>query len=108
LPLIPLPRPYGSHEFEVAYYAALNGKPLEIGISRTLPQSMNALTALYYSSAEFKGLRPSTARVDIVRLGWRHVIKGKIAVKQNKTGAEVTIQLFKSFMPRSIIVRATV
>jgi integrase len=32
-------------------------------------------------------------RGDFVRLGWRHVIKGKIAVKQNKTGAEVTIPI---------------
>jgi len=63
LPLIPLPRPYGSHEFEVAYYAALENKPIEIGISRTLPKSINALIAIYYASAEFKGLKPSTARV---------------------------------------------
>jgi integrase len=32
-------------------------------------------------------------RGDLVRLGWRHVIKGKIEVKQNKTGAEVSIPL---------------
>jgi hypothetical protein len=63
LPLISLPRPYGSHEFEVAYYAALENKPIEIGISRTLPKSINALIAIYYASPEFKGLKPSTARV---------------------------------------------
>jgi hypothetical protein len=63
LPEIPLPGPYGGHDFLVTYYAALAGKPLEIGISRTIPRSMNALVAAYYSSAEFKGLRPSTVRV---------------------------------------------
>jgi integrase len=62
-PRIPLPGPYGSPEFLVAYYAALAGKPVEIGASRTIPRSMNALVAIYYSSADFKSLRPSTARV---------------------------------------------
>jgi integrase len=32
-------------------------------------------------------------RGDLVRLGWRHVVKGAIAVKQNKTGTEVTIPI---------------
>jgi hypothetical protein len=62
-PRIPLPGPYGGPEFLVAYYAALAGKPLEIGMERTIPRSMNALVAAYYVSADFKGLRPSTARV---------------------------------------------
>lgn len=62
-PRIPLPGPYGGLEFLVAYYAALAGKPHEIGASRTIPRSMNALVAAYYSSAGFKSLRPSTARV---------------------------------------------
>lgn len=55
--------PYGSHEFEVAYFAAIAGKPAEIGAARTIPRSMNALIVAYYASAEFKGLQPSTARV---------------------------------------------
>ena len=206
LPRIPLPGPYGGPEFLIAYYAALHGKPVEIGISRTIPRSMNALIASYYASAEFKGLRPSTARVyrnilerfretygdhdaagmkasnvrklmtekaatpdaanrllgilsilmefaiaagwrddnpaigikrlkhrgigfvtwaetdiaayrnhyalgtrerlvlelalgtaqrrgDLVRLGWRHVINGTVAIRQNKTGAEVTVPI---------------
>lgn len=62
-PLIPLPPPLGSPEFLVAYYAALAGKPHEIGASRTIQRSMNALVAAYYSSADFRALRPSTARV---------------------------------------------
>jgi len=187
-----------------AYYAALAGKPLEIGASKTIPRSIGALIVAYYQSADFRGLRPVTARTyrnilerfreaygdhdaagmkavnvravmadkaatpdaanrllnlisilmeqaislgwrddnpafgvkrlkhygtgfatwgeadiqtyrnfyplgtrerlvlelaigtaqrrgDLVRLGWRHVIKGAIAVKQNKTGAEVTV-----------------
>ena len=62
-PRIVLPGPYGSPEFLAAYYAALAGSPSEIGSSRTIPRSMNALVAIYYSSADFKSLRPSTARV---------------------------------------------
>jgi integrase len=185
---------------------SLHGKAMEIGISRTIPRSMNALVAAYYASAAFKGLRPTTARVyrnilerfresygdhdaagmkarhvrelmtekaatpdaanrllgmisilmelaiasgwrddnpafgvkrlkhrgsgfatwaeadiatyrnhyaigtrerlvlelaigtahrrgDLVRLGWRHVVKGAIALKQNKTGASVTVPI---------------
>ena len=30
-----------------------------------------------------------------MRLGWRHVVKDKISIKQNKTGAEVTIPIFQ-------------
>jgi integrase len=63
LPRFPLPGPYGGADFLIAYYAALHSKPQEIGISRTIPRSMNALVASYYASADFKGLRPSTARV---------------------------------------------
>jgi integrase len=61
-PRIPLPGPYGGPEFLVAYYAALGGKPYEIGSSRTIPRSINALVAIYYASPEFKRLRPATAR----------------------------------------------
>ncbi|MFZ0494990.1 MAG: tyrosine-type recombinase/integrase [Methylocella sp.] len=62
-PRIPLPGPYGAQEFLVAYYAALAGNPDEIGSSRTIPRSMNALVVSYYASAGFKSLRPTTARV---------------------------------------------
>jgi hypothetical protein len=62
-PRVPLPGPYGGPEFLVAYYAALAGKPYEIGSSRAIPRSMNALIAFYYASPDFKKLRPSTAKV---------------------------------------------
>jgi hypothetical protein len=62
-PRIPLPGPYGSPEFIGAYYAALSGKPYEIGSSRTIPRSINALIAIYYASPNFKKLRPITAKV---------------------------------------------
>jgi hypothetical protein len=55
-----LPGTFGSHEFEVAYFAAIAAKPAEIGVSRT-PRSMNALIVAYYAAAEFKGLRASTS-----------------------------------------------
>jgi integrase len=60
---VALPGPYGGPEFLVAYYAALHDKPLEIGASRTIPRSMNALIAAYYTSADFKALRPSSAKL---------------------------------------------
>ncbi len=44
-------------------YAAIKRKPPEIGAARTIPRSMNALIVAYYGSADFKGLKPSTARV---------------------------------------------
>jgi integrase len=62
-PPVSLPGPYGSPEFLVAYHAAMAGSPVEIGASRTIPRSMNSLIAMYYSSADFKNLRPTTARV---------------------------------------------
>jgi hypothetical protein len=34
-------------------------------------------------------------RGDLVRLGWRHVINGAIAVKQSKTGAEIKIPIVR-------------
>jgi hypothetical protein len=68
-PRIPLPGPYGGPEFLVAYYAALGGRRDEIGSSRTVPRSMNALVAAYYASPDFKSLRPSTAR------GYRNILE---------------------------------
>jgi hypothetical protein len=62
-PRIPLPGPYGSPEFIGAYYAALSGKPYEIGSSRTIPRSMNALIAIYYASPNFKKLSPKSSTI---------------------------------------------
>ena len=58
-----LPGLPGSAEFMNAYQDALKGTPQEIGASQTIPRSINALVAAYYASADFKALRPSTARV---------------------------------------------
>jgi integrase len=34
-------------------------------------------------------------RGDLVRLGWRHVVKGAIALRQSKTGAPVTVPIVR-------------
>jgi integrase len=62
-PSVPLPGLYGSVEFIAAYQAAMAAKPPPIGAARTIAGSMNAVIVSYYQSAEFKGLRASTARV---------------------------------------------
>jgi integrase len=54
---IPLPGLPGSEEFMAAYAAALAGLPehlVEIGSSRTLPGTINALVVNYYSSSEWQ------------------------------------------------------
>ena len=40
-------------------------------------------------------INTASRRGDLVRLGWRHVVRDKISIKQNKTGAEVTIPIFQ-------------
>ena len=62
-PRLSLPGPYGGPAFLAAYQAAAEGRPKPVGASRTVPGSINALVVSYYQSAEFKSLRPSTARV---------------------------------------------
>lgn len=54
---IPLPGQPGSEEFMAAYGLALGAVPdqlVEIGASRTLPGSINALVVDYYRSAEWQ------------------------------------------------------
>lgn len=46
-------------------------------------------------------------RGDLVRLGWRYVVNGAIMVKQTKTGAPVTVPIFRNFTPHSTFVRGT-
>jgi integrase len=63
---IPLPGLFGSEEFMVAYRTALMGssaagKP-EIGASRTLPGTINALVVSYYRSDVWRGLEPETRK----------------------------------------------
>jgi integrase len=61
---IPLPWLPGSEEFMVAYGMALAAIPAqrEIGASRTLPGSINALVVDYYRSAEWHGLAEDTRK----------------------------------------------
>ena len=55
---IPLPGLPGSEEFMAAYAAALAGLPdVEIGASRTLPGTINALVVSYYGSDEWHDAR---------------------------------------------------
>jgi len=57
----PLPGLPWSPEFMAAYEAAIAGDaPEVIGSKRTLPGTISALIVSYYSSAEFKTLRPVT------------------------------------------------
>jgi hypothetical protein len=50
---MPLPGLPGSEEFMAAYAAALAGLPhVEIGASRTLPGTINALVVNYYGSED--------------------------------------------------------
>jgi hypothetical protein len=62
-PSVPLPGLYGSVEFIAAYQAAIAAIPPPIGAARTIAGSINAVIVSYYQSAEFKGLRATTARV---------------------------------------------
>jgi integrase len=67
---IPLPGLPGSDEFMAAYAMALaaQSSPSEIGASRTLPESIDALVVAYYRSAEWAELadRTRTARRNII------------------------------------------
>jgi hypothetical protein len=61
-----LPGEPGSEEFMVAYAAALAGLPdqpaVEIGASRTLPGTINALVVAYYKSDKWHGLGEETQK----------------------------------------------
>jgi site-specific recombinase XerD len=62
---IPLPGLPGSEEFMAAYSAALAGMPdhqSEIGASRTVPGTINALVVAYYKSSEWQGLSEETRK----------------------------------------------
>ena len=51
---------FGSEEWWTWYSTADNAKPVEIGASRTIPGSLNAVVVAYYGSADFKRLAPVT------------------------------------------------
>jgi integrase len=60
---IPLPGLPGSEEFMAAYAAALAGLSIiEIGASRTLPGTINALAVTYYGSVDWQKLAPDTKK----------------------------------------------
>jgi integrase len=62
---IPLPGLPGSEEFMAAYQAALTSletEQVEIGASRTLPGTIDALVVAYYRSAEWNNLSRSTKK----------------------------------------------
>ena len=60
---MPLPGLPGSEEFMAAYAAALAGLPhVEIGASRTLPGTINALVVNYYGSDDWQKLAVDTKK----------------------------------------------
>jgi hypothetical protein len=60
---MPLPGLPGSEEFMAAYAAALAGLPhVEIGASRTLPGTINALVVNYYRSDDWQKLAADTKK----------------------------------------------
>jgi integrase len=61
-PAIPLPGLPGSDAFMATYALALNSlpEPVEIGASRTLPGTIDALVVAYYRSTEWSQLNPAT------------------------------------------------
>src|SRR5262245_25294657 len=61
---IPLPGLPGSEEFMTAYALALGGLPqtVDVGESRTLPGTINALVVAYYKSEEWQKLANDTQK----------------------------------------------
>jgi integrase len=60
---VPLPGLPRSTEFMDAYTAALAGQPLPIGQSRVAAGSIRAVSASYYTSANFLEMKPRSQRV---------------------------------------------
>lgn len=52
--------PFGSPEWQEWYLAALKGESREVGAERTTPGTFDALIVAYFSSSDWKSLRPST------------------------------------------------
>jgi hypothetical protein len=89
---VPLPGPVSSSEFLEAYGAALAAEPtrVEVGASRTVAGSIDAMTVGYLGSADFARLAPASqqkyrrileelrrqyGRLGIATLERRHVLK---------------------------------
>jgi integrase len=62
----PLPGAYNSPEFLEAYWLLRNQPPLqiEVGVSRTIPGSVNAAAVAFYRSLTFTKNKPITQRTD--------------------------------------------
>ncbi len=102
---LPLPGLPGSAEFMAAYQAALDNAPeqqIEIGASRSVPGTVNAVIAAFYTSYRFTKNEPITRRTDrnileafrakhgdkrIALLEQRH-IEAMIAEKAGKPSAQ--------------------
>jgi hypothetical protein len=64
---VPLPGVPGSAEFMAAYQAALDGAPeqkIEVGASRTVPGTVNAVIVAFYKSRKFTKNKPITQQTD--------------------------------------------
>jgi integrase len=61
-PTVMLSGEYGSPEFEAAWNAWANGKPLEVGKNRVVPGTISALLIDYYQSPEFNVLAHATQK----------------------------------------------
>jgi integrase len=57
---IPIPGLPGSREFHEAYQAALEERPISVGIGRSKPGTFSALISGWYQSGEFLNLAPQT------------------------------------------------
>jgi hypothetical protein len=55
-----LPGLPGSREFNEAYQSALEGAPIEIGVDRTRPGTVNAAIVAYYGSLEWRSTSAGT------------------------------------------------
>lgn len=59
---IPIPGLPGSREFREAYEAALEERPVPVGINRSKPDTISALINAWYQSADFLNLKRQTKR----------------------------------------------
>ncbi len=104
----PLPGLPWSPEFMAAYEAALGGIPKPIAKERVASGSLHALALLYYASADFQTLRPSTRSIyrgiiegmrerygdlPLARIERRHIVSiiGKRAETPTAANAELKI-----------------
>jgi integrase len=78
---VPLPGLPWSPQFMSAYEVALAGQPMIVGSARVKPGTMRALASSYYSSLEFRSLKPNTQSV------YRNIID-RFCKEKDKEGQE--------------------